>query len=85
MPVNRRRTVTPAVSAYLVDSARHFAFGSIKHWLSTLTPLRRVHPIGLIGESGLPMGSVLDAEEGSGDDAETQRRFLLNVSFLDAG
>ena len=79
--VDRRRTVTPAAPAYLIDSARYFAFGPIEHRLSTLTPLRRVHPIGLIGEFGLPTGSMLEAEEGSAGGAETHHLIKFNVTM----
>jgi len=46
--------------------------GSMEHRLSTLTPRRSIHPIGLIEKTSLPLGSVLEAEEGSGGGAETQ-------------
>ena len=80
--VSRCRSGTPAVFGYLTDEARLLEFGSIERWLSSSTPLWSIHPIGLIKESGLPTGSLLEAEVGSVGGAETHQGLRLGANVL---
>ena len=62
--VIRLRMLTPSCVGYPIDTEWLITVGSMGHQLSTMTPLGNRHPIGVIGNFRLWMGSTLEAERG---------------------